>query len=156
MSGTCKLTERQYESCWKTFQHFIILHPDMEVWEASMLAFLSFLFYSQGYSQATTACYTSALLDPLLYGYNISLSPRFSRLFRRGLFLQHPTPRPPTPSRSLHRVMEQLPQVQPGQMSVDDLLDMACFLIALASGLRVSITGPYSLPEWTTFADDSS
>lgn len=157
LNGIHKSIECQCESCWNAFHCFLISHPEMEILKASVLTFHSLLFHSQGRSKAMIACHTSALLNPLLYSYNISLSPRLKGLFRRGLFLQHLTPKPPTLSWSLYMVMKQIAQDHPEGMFINDLLNEECFLITLTSGLRVlQLWALTHFPEQTTFADDGS
>lgn len=148
---------RQYESCWKSFQRFLKENKIKTVSESTFFEYLSHLFHVRRRTLPTVATHSAALIDPLSYGCSVEISRRARELIRKGFFHQRPTPRPTFPKWSLHRVLITLTDEFPLAPSPELLMQKACFLLALASGLRVSqIRALTRFPNWTTFGPDDT
>lgn len=150
-------TVRQYESHWRSF-HSFTRERNMEVTEAAVMDFLSFLSHKRGRSASTIATHLAALADPLKYGWGIVLDPRSVQLLKRGLFHQNPPPRRENPFWSLEKVLTLLSSSKYQDNPSDlDLMKRTVFLMALASGFRSSqLRALTRFPRYTTFAADGS
>ena len=126
---------RQYESCWKKFQSFLAARDPPVLSQAVVLDFLSWLFYDRRLSSRSVVCHWSALSDPLRVGCGLVVDDRLVSQLRRGFFHLRPPPRRPAPAWSLQRVLDYLASLPP---SPESSFRRALFLVAMASGLRVS------------------
>lgn len=146
LAALAESSARQYESCWKSFQLYLRQSGTESISESKFIAFLSHLFHVHKRSLDTVSTHSAALIDPLAYGCNIEIPKRARELIRKGFFRQRPTPRPTFPKWSLHRILFSLTEEFPVNLSPDQLLLKTCFLLALASGLRVSQLRALTVP----------
>lgn len=157
LAALAESSARQYESCWKSFQLYLKESGTKTILESTFFDYLSHLFHVHRRSLATVSTHSAALIDPLAYGCDIEIPKRARELIRKGFFRQRPTPRPTFPKWSLHKVLFSLTEEFPVGPSPDQLLQKACFLLALASGLRVSqLKALTRFPHWTKFHSDGS
>ena len=148
-------TQRQYESGWKKFQRFLRSRRVTSITPQVLLDFASYVFRSgDGVSSATVNNAMVAVRDPVKFGFGVEVDPRKWELLKASFFLQRPSKVPSPPSWSLPRVLEFLQSARFGATaSPTDLLLRALFLVALATGLRVSQLGALlRTPEFTKFA----
>ena len=133
-------TRRQYESGWKKFQDFVKATEITEMTPAVLLAFASDLFRrSESVSPATNNNAMVAIRDPVSFGFNVEVNKRAWELLQRSFFNQRPPTKPAPPSWSLKKVLNllQTPRFTSNPSKEDSLLK-ALFLMALATGQRVS------------------
>ena len=133
-------TRRQYESGWKKFQSFIRQRNITSITPETLASFATFIFHSQSkVSPATVTHAMVAIRDPIAYGFGVEINRRTWDLLRASFFIQRPPAPPSPPSWSLEKVLALL---QTPRFAVDpspsDLLLKALFLIAMATGHRVS------------------
>ncbi|KAG7156372.1 hypothetical protein Hamer_G006114 [Homarus americanus] len=64
-ASTDVVTTRQYESCWKAFQLYLMVHGAPTPCESVVLEFLSSLAHERGRSIPTLSVHLAALTDPL-------------------------------------------------------------------------------------------
>ena len=152
-------TRRQYESGWKKFQRFLRSRRVADITSQVLLDFASYLFRSgDGVSASTVNNAMVAIHDPMLFGFGIEVDPRQWELLKASFFLQRPSRVPSPPAWSLPRVLDFLQSARFGSSaSPGDLFRRALFLVALATGLRVSQLGALlRSPEFTKFAPGMS
>ena len=149
---------RQYESNWKAFRSFVKERYIENFTEALVLEFLSFLSHTKGRASSTIATHLAALADPLKFGWGLVLDPRSVQLLKRGLFHQNPPPREKSLFWSLEKVLRSLSSTRyQDEPSSLDLLKLALFLVALASGFRASqLKALTRFPRYTSFTTDGS
>ena len=148
-------TRRQYESGWRKFQLFLRSRSISSITPQVLLDFASFLFHSSDrVSAATVNNAMVAIRDPMLFAFDLVVDPRQWELLKASFFLQRPPKNPSPPAWSLPRVLDFLRSARFGSAaSRTDLFRRALFLIALATGLRVSQLGALiRTPEFTKFA----
>ena len=148
-------TRRQYESGWRKFQHFLRSRGVSSITSRVLLDFASFLFRSgDNVSAATVNNAMVAIHDPMLFGFDLVVDPRQWELLKASFFLQRPSKIPSPPAWSLTRVLDFLQSDRFGSAaSRSDLFRRALFLLALATGLRVSQLGALlRTPEFAKFA----
>ena len=131
-------TRRQSE--WRKFQRFLRSQHITSIIPQVLLDFASSVFRSgNGVSAATVNNTMVAVQDPVKFGFGIEVDPRKWELLKASFFLQRPSRVPSPPSWSLPRVLDFLQSARFGAAaSPSDLLLRALFLVALATGLRVS------------------
>jgi len=131
-------TARQFQSAWKTFQAWLPTNiPDIS--KQNILEFLLFLQDERKLKPRTILVYRAALALPLVLAYNIDTSDKEFSLLAKAQFLSQPPTTPKLPSWSLNRALETLsnhPFKPP--TSLENLFLKTIFLVALASGNRVS------------------
>ena len=151
-------TSRQYQSSWVAFQDFVRRQALTWVSEAVVYDFLSGLFHARGRAASTITTYLAGLADPLLFGFGLSVRGRVLDLMRRSFHLRRPPPRPRLVRWSLRRVLDHLRGPGFGvDASPRRLLQKTLFLVAMASGLRVSqLHALVRDPAWLVFAVDGS
>ena len=151
-------TVRQYQSAWKKFQTFIEITKIKTISSDIFLEFASYLFHKLKLSIPTVSCHISAISDPLKFAYNISASTRFMELLKSSFFIQRPPKRKSAPAWSLRAVLNNLASgTYVAEPSHDQLMSKAIFLIALASGYRISeLAALMRTNTLTKFAPDSS
>ena len=135
-SSTC----RQYESGWRKFQTFVRAKNITVITPETLAAFATFVFHSRGkVSPATVTNAMVAVRDPISYGFGVEIDKRTWDLLRSSFFHQRPPAPPSPPSWSLTKVLALL-QTQrfASNASAADLLFKAIFLVAMATGHRVS------------------
>ena len=148
-------TRHQYESGWKKFQHFLRSRGVSSITSQVLLDFASYLFRAgDNVSAATVNNAMVAIHDPMLFGFGLVVDPRQWELLKASFFLQRPSKIPSPPAWSLPRVLDFLQSARFGSAaSRSDLFRRALFLVALATGLRVSQLGALiRTPEFTKFA----
>ena len=148
-------TRRQYESGWKKFQRFLRSKLVPAITPQVMLDFASYVFRSgNGVSTATVTNAMVAVRDPVKFGFGVVVDPRKWELLKASFFLQRPSRVPSPPAWSLPRVLDFLQSARFGPAATpNDLFLRALFLVALATGLRVSQLGALlRSPEFAKFA----
>ena len=135
-ASTC----RQYESGWKKFQSFVRINNISTFTPETLAAFATYVFHSKTkVSPATVSNAMVAIRDPISYGFGVEVDRRTWDLLRASFFNQRPPTPPEPPSWSLDKVLSllQTPRFTT-EMSPADLLLKTIFLIAMATGHRVS------------------
>ena len=154
VQGLRSSTTRQYESSWKKFQRFIRESKTESVSPKTVLEFASYLFHKLKLAISTISGHIAAISDPLKFAYNIAPDSRALELMKSSFFLQRPPKRKSTPTWSVQKVLDHLSSTT---TTADHRLKKALFLVALASGLRISqlkaLTRSKNL---TRFAPDGS
>ena len=132
-------TSRQYESAWKKFQSFVTNEKVQRVDKNTFVKFASFLFHKRKLSPSSVNVHLAAITDPLKFAFNISPDKRALELIRNSYFHQRPAKKTSIPKWNLQKVLDYLSQekfmVNPSNL---DKLHKAIFLVALATGLRIS------------------
>ena len=133
-------TCRQYEAGWKKFQRFLSSAKVQRISPQVLLWFASHVFHSDSKpSLATVTNALAAIKDPVKFGFDVVADSRQLELLRASFFIQRPSALRPPPNWSLQKVLDflQSPRfvVAP---SGGDLLLLALFLVAMATGHRVS------------------
>ena len=156
--GLRSSTTRQYESSWKKFQKFLEEMKYEKISAETVLEFASYLFHKRKLAISTISGHISAIADPLKFAFDIPTDSRSLDLMKSSFFLQRPPARKAPPSWSIQKVLDHLSSDQYTEnASPDNLLKKALFLVALASGLRVSQLRALTRSEnLTKFAPDSS
>ena len=152
-------TRRQYESGWKKFQRFVRARSVVSITPQVLLGFASYVFRSgRGVSSATVNNAMVSVRDPVKFGFGVEVDPRKWELLKASFFLQRPSRVPSPPSWSLPGVLDLLQSDRfLSSPSGEDLLLRALFLVALATGHRVSQLGALlRTPEFTKFAPGMS
>ena len=126
--------------------------------QAVLLQFASYMFHDRKLSIPTITTHLAAIADPLKFAFNISVNSRFLDLLKSSFFLQRPPAKKSAPSWSLRKVLLLLASdVYSENASQEQIFRKAVFLVALASGFRISelaaLTRSKSL---TRFAPDFS
>ena len=105
-----KSSLKDYQQKWKCFMSFLSRNNITEVTMASVLQFLTYLFYERHLKPGTVAHYRSALIVPLQMHFQIDLKSRAkSRAIAdllRSMFIQRPNRPITAPSWSLNKVLE--------------------------------------------------
>ena len=140
MSALRASTIRQYQSGWLKFQRFVVSSGVAVMSPSVPLDFATSLFHSPVRpSPATVANALAAIRDPLWFGFGVVVDPRSWKMLQSSFFLQRPRP---VRSSSLWSLPKVLNLFESRRFLVDpsplDCLKRALFLIALASGHRVS------------------
>ena len=134
-----KSTTAQYEHSWKDFQSWL-RGEDILVTKGSILQYLVHLSSVRKLNPKTILVYRNALQLPLLHGFNINTKdPEFS-LIARSQFIENPPRQRIIPNWKLSKVLSLLeqPQYENKRASPGNLLMKSLFLVALATGNRVS------------------
>ena len=158
IAGHRESTTRQYESAWKKFQRFLIASEVSEVNETIFVQFASYLFREHKLSISSISGHIAAISDPLKFAYRILPEARSLALIKSSFFLQRPPPIRSAPKWSLRKVLDLLSS--PGYCenpSEEKIFRKAIFLVALATGLRVSQLAALSRsPTLTKFGTGNS
>ena len=139
----CTSTRNQYEHWWKDFQQWLTSNPTKSVSKASIVLYLPNLAQSRELSPKTILVYWNSLKLPLLLCFNINTSDREFSVLARSQFIHKNHNHPPKriiPAWNLNKVLSmlELPQYGNHRSTPSRLLMKTLFLIALASGNRVS------------------
>ena len=135
-TSTC----RQYESGWKKFQSFVRAENISSFTPETLAAFATHVFRSKPtVSPATVTNAMVAIRDPVSYGLGVEVDRRTWDLLKMSFFNQRPPTTPSPPSWSLEKVLNllQTPRFTE-EISPSDLLLKTVFLVAMATGHRVS------------------
>ena len=139
-------TRSQYEHSWKDFQRWLAAHPNKPITKATILLYLTQLAHSKELSPKTILVYRNSLKLPLLYGFSINTSDREFSLLARSQFLANPPPKKIIPAWNPNKVLSMFeqPQFSNSRATPSRLLMKTLFLVALASGNRVSEIAAFS------------
>ena len=132
-------TRHQYEVTWANFLTFLNHRNPTKIDIPLIAEFLSSMFH-KGYGVATIRTAKCALADPIREGFEVNLNDGVFRDLSRSFSLQRPAQRPQTISWSLTKVLNlfQYQTYSGPSAPLEKLQQKAAFLIALASGGRIS------------------
>jgi len=133
-SSTC----RQFQSSWKSFQKWLPAETPV-ITKQTVLEYLVYLRDERKLQPRTILTHRAALALPLSLSFDINTSDKEFSLLSKAQFLSCPPAQPRLPTWSLNKALESLsapPFEQPS--SIDQIFLKALFLVALASGNRVS------------------
>ena len=132
-------TNRQAQSAWKAFQGWLPRSVN-SISKKTILAFLISKFGFRKVSPRTILGYKNALALPMLYGFGVDVTDKEFSLLSRALFLKYPPQTKIFPTWSLNKVLEYFSAEAFHNKwgSLRNLLIKTVFLVALASGNRVS------------------
>ena len=154
-TSTC----RQYQSGWKKFQSFVRIKNISTFQPETLASFATHVFRSgPRVSPATVTNAMVAIRDPMSYGFGIEIERRTWDLLRKSFFNQRPPTLPSPPTWSLEKLLNllQTPRFTENS-SPPDLLLKSLFLVALATGHRVSqLAALLRTPQFMRFGPDDS
>lgn len=152
-----KSTNAQYESCWKTFQSWLSSQDSQLVSKQSILLYLLYLSQVKHLNPKTILVHRNALHLPLLYGFNISTTDKEFSMLARSQFIENPPKQRFIPQWDPHKVLNLLKtrRFDIATCSKEDLFSKTLFLVALATGNRVSELSAMSRVA-LTFSQDMS
>ena len=130
-------TQNQYGSVWNKWIKFVQKHKPTQINMDFCLSFIRDLF-DEGLASTTINSYKSALTQPVKFGFNIDLD---SDIFNRAVKAagrQRPAPPPKPITWSLGKVLELASQINNQEANRDVILQKSLFLLAMASGARLS------------------
>ena len=131
-------TLNQYQSVWSSWLSFVRDKRLHLITADFLISYLRFLFTQRHFSPNTIKTYKAALREPLLLAFNLDLQDDVFLKAVRSFSLLRPARPPGKLSWSLSNVLSPLADLDHNSCSLRDLLDKLIFLIALASGGRVS------------------
>ena len=133
-------TASQYERSWKNFQLWLQKHPDTTISKKLALQYLHHLAQDRQLNPKTVLVYRNALHLPLLHGFGINTKDQEFSLLARAQFIQNPPRQRIVPTWNPNKVLSMLeqPQFELHRASSHFLLMKTLFLVALATGNRVS------------------
>ena len=133
-------TNSQYEYCWKDFQSWLSQHEDLPLAKETILQYLLELGSNRALSPKTILVYRNALRLPLLHGFGINTSDEEFSMLAKSQFHSNPPPQRVIPTWKPNKVLSMFeqPQFATSSCTVGNLHLKTLFLIALASGSRVS------------------
>ena len=135
-------TSRQYQSVWSTFCEFVRSRDIRSIDNETILSFFSFLFEEKKLMSATISAYRSALAKPLRLIFEIDMSQHPFVEYIRALFNIRPSLPSLNISWSLDKVLSlAMSRRFQDSPSMEDLHMRTLFLLALATGNRVSELG---------------
>ena len=128
-----------YQQKWKYFIAFLKRNniPFSEVTTASVLQFLTYLFYEKHLKPGTIAHYRTALTVPMEMHFQINLKSQAIANLIRSMYIQRPNKPVTAPTWSLNKVLEFLDK-QHKRLDKVSLLRKTAFLLLLATGWRIS------------------
>ena len=130
-------TTRQYNSCWKHWVSFLHEHrPSSISWNFCISFFIS--LHKKGLASTTISSYKSALSRPMFYGFNIDFDSDLFNKIPKACSNINPDPPPKPISWSLGKVLQFASAIDVQDTSLRLLLGKTLFLIAMASGARLS------------------
>ena len=137
-------TSHQYDCIWSSFCSFVKAQKPSVITDTFVLSFLRFLFYKKGLAPTTITSYKSALIRPLKYAFGLDLGEPFYIDFLKALANLRPNrPLPPvrwSVDKALSLALSDRFQRNP---SLEDRTMCTIFLLALATGARVSEMGAF-------------
>ena len=137
LAGKRISTNKQYQSVWTQWLRFVIISKPSEITLDFCLSFFRSLFES-GKRPKTLSSYKSALRDPLWWAFGIDLNGDLFNMMIKGCGLRRPDSPPRPISWSLHKVLAHLNSIDARTARPRQLLGKTLFLLALATGSRVS------------------
>ena len=106
---------------------------------STLLEFASYLFHTRKLSISSISGHIAAVADPEKFAFGISPDARALELMKSSFFIQRPPPVKKSVQWSLHKVLAHLSSDEfTREPTVERSFQKAVFLVALASGLRVS------------------
>lgn len=152
-----KSTSGQYENCWKNFQDWIRADASRAITKGNVLLYLEYLASVRNLNPKTILVYRNSLHLPLLHGFQISTKDQEFSLLARSQFNRNPPRQKIIPNWKVDKVLSMFeqPQFDISRASPGNLMMKTLFLIALATGNRVSELAAMSRGA-TTFSSDGS
>ena len=148
IAGKRPSTLKQQQVAWSAFQKWLEDNPNEDISIASFLKFFIFLKDIKNLNPVTVMNYRSYLALPFKIGAEIDLHNWKFKDLEKAFFLETPANRPTLPAWSVDKVLNLLstPHFASESCSLFNLLRKALFLVALASGNRVSEISAMWLP----------
>lgn len=114
------------------------------------------MFHARKRAAPTISTYVVALAHPLWFAFHLDIRGRVWELMKKGFFLQHPPRRQPCIFLSLSKVLALLRGSEFTEMpDLHHRLQKVLFLVAMASGLRVSqLHALVRHLSWLVFSED--
>ena len=150
-------SQTQYNSAWARWTSYLRHTKPESITHDTVLSFQRYLLQDCDLASTTVISYKSVLSQPLLQGFGISLNTDIDSMMSRGF--HQIKPKTPTPSLtwSLDKVLEYISQESGRNSSPRFILNKTVFLIALASGARVSELAALTRdPQYLIFTEDGS
>ena len=132
-------SNRQAEVAWRAFKNWV--PADVKSISKSMvLSFLTYLFEVRGLSPRTILGYRSSLALPLKLGFKVDVKASEFSLLAKAQFIMRPPRAKIIPQWSISAALKSLeePRFTRVDIAPEDLFLKTLFLVALASGNRVS------------------
>lgn len=135
-----KTTQRQYQHCWTSFQKYLLKEKIQIINISNVLKYLIYLEKQQKLLPNSIAVHKNALQLPLKYGFNICTNATEFSLLSRSQFISNPPRKKIIPQWSISKVLNMLesPKFSGPNVNIENLLSKCIFLLALATGNRVS------------------
>ena len=130
-------TVRQYDSAFRKLASYIRLHKPSEMSINVALSFFRHL-HTSGLAASTVTATKSALSKVFYYGFDMRLNDVCFASIARSCAKLRPASRPEMLSWSLNKVLRLASNIDNSSCSYQQLLRKTLFLIALASGARMS------------------
>ena len=132
-------TLRQHQVSWSALRNWMEVSGDWHLTDDKVLSFLGHL-KALGLAYITIVAYLSNLRNLLAWRWGIETDKPVFKLALRASFLERPTNLPYLPSWSLEKMLNLLstPVYDAARASEDCLCEKTLFLLALATGNRVS------------------
>ena len=150
-------SQAQYNSAWSKWISFLksLRPPTMS--HDVVMSFFRHLFEDCNFAPSTIATYKSALVHPLSTGFGIDLNTIDDSMLFRALNRRRPRPPPSHITWSLDKVLSHIANQSSSDASIRFILNTAIFLIAFASGARVSELAALTRdPACLSFNDDGT
>ena len=141
VAGRRDSTLAQQEISWRAFQSWLEADESREVDKTNLLEFCLYLRNSKGLAPSTIANYRAALARPLGLAAGINFDDFEFKDLDKYFFLSGPSYKKRIPRWSLEKVLQLLgsnPKYLSATAKPRDLLRKLAFLLALATGNRVS------------------
>ena len=137
VSSVRSSTQNQYEHVWKTFGNFCHSHNFSRVNNDLIISFFDHLIRVKGLRVKTLLSYRSALIDPLIHGFDYDITNDIISKSLRGMSNLNPEPRYRAPDWSLDLVLQYILDNKDNK-SLLFMTRKTLFLVGLALGSRVS------------------
>ena len=130
-------TTHQYQCVWKKWTAYVAQCKPASISVDFCLSFFRHLFEG-GTKPSTLASYKSALRDPLWWAFKVDLNDDYFARMLKGCVRLRPVSPPKPISWSLHKVLTHLASIDIETTTPKLRLAKTLFLLALASGSRLS------------------
>ena len=154
LSDKRESTNNQYQSVWSKWTAYVSEASPTEITSDFCLSFFRKLF-EEGTRPSTIASYKSALRDPIWWAFGVDLNGDLFARMLRGCVRLRPASPPRPISWSLHRVLTHLSSIDSRSTTPRLRLGKTLFLLALASGSRLSELVALSRDEGQVFFYDT-
>ena len=131
-------SKRQFNSVWQSWLFFCKRELPAAIDRNFCLSYLRYLFEERQLKPKTVQTYKSCLADVIRTGFGVDFTDHIFAKSCKSMALIRPASRTPTLSWSLDRVLEYIAPWDSSTCPLRELLRKTIFLIALASGGRVS------------------